>query len=283
MRLIECMMRQSTCYNGTTTGTPVGILWHDTGAENDTLRRYVQPDDNATDRAELLALIGRNSFGNDWNHIRLDAGVNAFIGRLADGSIATVQTLPWDYRPWGCGSGVRGSCNGCAQVKNSPFWVQFEICDDGYRDKAYFEAVYREAVELTAELCRRYGIDPMGTVRYNGADVPTILCHADSHKLGLGSNHGDILGWFGRFGRTMQDVRRDVSAVLRGDGEEVDGMTRYNKIEEMPAWARAEIKELVDAGALKGDEHGNLDLTEDMMRTLIINKRYAESVGCCKR
>ena len=80
---------------------------------------------------------------------------------------------------------------------------------------------------------------------------------------------------------------RDYPALIRQQGyngflREVEEM-RYNKIEEMPAWAQAEIKELVDAGALKGDEHGNLDLTEDMMRTLIINKRYAESVGCCKR
>ncbi len=219
MNLIQCMMRQSTCYQGTTVGVPVGILFHDTGAGNPNLKRYVQPDDNAADRAELLAKLGKNQYGNDWNHISIQAGVNAFIGKLADGSVATAQTQPWNYRPWGCGSGKNGSCNGSASVKNSPFWIQFEICDDGYGDRAYFEKVYREAVELSAYLCKLYGIDPMGTVRYNGVTVPTVLCHADSYKLGLGSNHSDVLLWFEKYGKTMQDVRNDVAAILKEENE----------------------------------------------------------------
>ena len=214
MRLIQCLMRQSTCYRGTTRGRPVGILWHDTGAGNPELRRYVQPDDDAPDRAELLQLLGRNAYGNDWNHEAVQAGLNAWIGRLADGTVATVQTQPWDFRPWGCGGGSKGSCNGSALVSDSLFWIQFEICDDGYKDKTYFETVYREAVELTAWLCREFDIDPNGTVTYNGVTVPTILCHGDSGKLGLGSGHTDVLDWFGRFGRTMADVRRDVAAEL---------------------------------------------------------------------
>ena len=51
---------------------------------------------------------------------------------------------------------------------------------------------------------------------------------------------------------------------------------RYNKVSEMPEWARKEAQELIDSGALKGDENGNLDLSEDMLRVLLINKRYAE-------
>ena len=36
-----CMMTQSTCYQGTRTMTVKGILWHSTGANNPTLKRYV--------------------------------------------------------------------------------------------------------------------------------------------------------------------------------------------------------------------------------------------------
>jgi hypothetical protein len=38
---LVCMMTQSTCYKGTSTMTPKGILWHSTGANNPTLKRYV--------------------------------------------------------------------------------------------------------------------------------------------------------------------------------------------------------------------------------------------------
>lgn len=129
--------------------------------------------------------------------------------------------MPWNYRPWGCGSGSKGSCNGSASVTNSPFWLQFEICDDGYKDKAYFEKVYKEACEFTAYLCEMFDIDPNGTVKYNGVTVPTILCHQDAYKLGLGSNHGDVLQWFGKYGKTMADVRKNVSVLMQKPTENV--------------------------------------------------------------
>lgn len=59
-----------------------------------------------------------------------------------------------------------------------------------------------------------YNINPYGYILYNGIKVPTILCHADSCKLGLGSNHGDVLHWFPKFGKTMDDVRKDVAALM---------------------------------------------------------------------
>jgi len=201
-----CMMTQSTCYRQTKKMKVKGVLWHSTGANNPALKRYVQPDDNAADRDLMLKLIGKNDYGNDWNHISVQQGLNAWIGRLANHSVAAVQTMPWDYEPWGCGSGSKGSCN--------TGWIQFEICEDGLNDREYFEKVYKEACELTAYLCKMYGIDPKGSVRYNNITVPTILCHADSHKLGLGSNHEDVLHWFPKFGKNMNSVRADVAALM---------------------------------------------------------------------
>ena len=68
----------------------------------------MQPDDNAADRDAILKLIGKNAYGNDWNHTRVQAGLNAWIGKLDDGTVAAVQTMLWDYRPWGCACGIAG-------------------------------------------------------------------------------------------------------------------------------------------------------------------------------
>lgn len=204
---LVCMQTNSTCYKGTSKMTVKGVLWHSTGANNPALKRYVQPSDNAPDRAEMLKLLGTNSYKNDWNHVSVQAGLNCWIGKLADGTVTTVQTMPWDYRPWGCGSGPKGSCNNG--------WIQFEICEDGLTDKAYFDKVYKEACEITAYLCKMYNIDPHGTVTVNGVKVPTILCHADSYKLGLGSNHGDVNHWFPKHGKSMETARNDVAALMK--------------------------------------------------------------------
>jgi hypothetical protein len=37
-----------------------------------------------------MAKIGKNPNGNDWNHIHVNAGLNAWIGKLADGSVTTI-------------------------------------------------------------------------------------------------------------------------------------------------------------------------------------------------
>lgn len=206
---LVCMMTQSTCYKGTRKFTPKGVLWHSTGANNPWLKRYVQPDDDAADRSEWLARLGKNQYANDWNHIDRQAGLNFWIGKLADGTVAAVQTMPWDYRPWGCGSGNNGSCNNTH--------IQFEICEDALNDASYFNACYQEACEMTAYLCKMFGIDPKGTVSYNGLQVPTIIDHTGSHALGLGSNHGDIQHWSRRYGKTMENVRNDVAAILAAD------------------------------------------------------------------
>ena len=206
---LVCMMTQSTCYKGTRKFMPKGVLWHSTGANNPWLKRYVQPDDDAANRAEWLARLGKNQYANDWNHIDRQAGLNFWIGKLADGTVAAVQTMPWDYRPWGCGSGNNGSCNNTH--------IQFEICEDALNDASYFNTCYQEACEMTAYLCKMFGIDPKGTVSYNGLQVPTIIDHTGSHALGLGSNHGDIQHWSRRYGKTMENVRNDVAAILAAD------------------------------------------------------------------
>ena len=49
--------------------------------------------------------------------------------------------------------------------------------------------------------------------------------------------------------------------------EEEEDMVRYNKIDDVPAWARSDAQRLIDRGALRGNERGELDLSPDMLRT----------------
>ena len=215
MNLIKCFQTNSTCYQNTDIGIPVGVLWHDTGAGNPYLKRYVQPLATDNNYNEMIALLGKNKYNNDWNHTSQQAGLNGWIGKLEDGSIATIQSMPLDYKPWGCGSGGRGSLN---MLPDGRIWVQFEICDDSYTDKDYFNKVYKEACEFTAYICQIYNIDPRGTVSYNGLQIPTILCHRDSADFGLGSYHADVRTWFKKFGKTMDDVRQDVYNLIHKTG-----------------------------------------------------------------
>lgn len=243
MNLHTCFLTKNDCYKAGKTLNVQGLMLHSTGAPNTKLSRYVGPDDG---------LLGVNPYGNHWNQPTPDGRqvcVHGFIGELKDGSIATYQTLPWDMRGWHAG----GSAN------NTHIGV--EICEDNLCDGAYFREVYQEAVELFAMLCKRFNLDPL----------KNIICHAEGYKQGIASNHGDVLYWFSKHCKTMDDFRRDVKSYMEY-GQEDEEM-RYKYYDDMPDWAKPTVSKLVKKGYLKGEGGGVLNLTEDSLKLLVINDR----------
>ena len=270
MRLLSCLLTANRCYKTGTTIKPKGVMVHSTGANNPNLRRYVQPVSTTPGRAELLARLGTNPNGNHWNRAGLNVCVHGFIGKLADGSVAAVQTLPWDRRGWHAGNGSSGR-------SANDTHISFEICEDGLDDPDYFARAYREAVELTALLCREYGLDPL-------ADG-VVICHQEGCRRGIASNHGDVLHWFPRFGKSMDDFRADVAAELgrrpeapavdgsndRNDKEE-DSMVYYERLGDVADSYKATIRKLMERGALRGRSDPDPDSLEDNI--LNISEEY---------
>ena len=164
---------------------PRGVMVHSTGANNPNLRRYVQPDDG---------ILGRNPNANDWNRPGLEVCVHAFIGLTQTGDVAAYQILPWEYRAWHCGGDANDT------------HLSFEICEDNLGDRDYFWSTYLAAVALTAELCRKFGLDPLAP--------GVVIDHAEGARLGIASNHADTGHWWGEFGITMDDFRADVAEDL---------------------------------------------------------------------
>ena len=210
MKLIQCYLTANDCYKAGRTITPKGVMVHSTGANNPLVARYVQPADNDPNRASLLATIGGNRNANDWNNPGLDVCTHAFIGKLADGSVGTVQTLPWNHRGWHAGTGTSGG-----SANNTH--IAFEICEDDLTDEGYFRKVYQEAVELTAMLCKTYDLNPL-------ADG-VVICHSEGYQRGVASNHADVMHWFPKFGKSMDTFRADVSKAMGGSGGSTGGST----------------------------------------------------------
>ena len=188
MRLFKQLFTKNKCYEAGKTLNVKGIMWHSTGANNPKLSRYVQPDDGN---------LGSNKYGNHWNQAKPDGRtvcVHAFIGKDKKGNVATYQTLPWSMVGWHAG----GSANDTH--------IGFEICEDDLKDKSYFNAVYKEACELTAYLCVMFNLDPM--------EDGVVICHSEGYKMGVASNHSDVMHWFKKFGKTMDNVRADVKELV---------------------------------------------------------------------
>lgn len=182
-------LTNNDCYKAYVKHTVKGIMVHSTGANNPYLWRYVAPDDG---------IIGENKYGTHWNQPRPSGQgvcVHAFIGKDKNGNVRTYQTLPWEIKCWGCGSGKNGSGNNG--------YVQFEICEDDLKDVNYFNKVYREAIELCVYLCKKFNLTEKD-----------IIDHSEGYKLGIASNHGDVKHWFSKHGKSMDTFRADVKKEL---------------------------------------------------------------------
>lgn len=183
------------CYKRGTYQENKAVQVHSTGAANSYLRRYVQPDDGR---------LGVNKNNNSHNRPGGTVCAGAYIGRLADGTVAVYETLPEGMRCWLSGNGPNGNANRLG-------YFGFEVCEDNLTDEAYFrEAVLNVAMLYTAHLCKQYGTRPDALV--NGRLA--VLDHSELHREGIASNHGDITSWLRRFGYNMNDFRRLVSEAL---------------------------------------------------------------------
>ena len=248
MALYQQLLTRNDCYTAGKTIVPEGVMVHSTGANNPRVSRYVPGDE----------VLGVNRYGNHWDQPGVAKCVHAFVGKIADGSVAVVQTLPWDRRGWHAGTGTSGR-------SANDTHIAFEICEDGLDDPDYFAAVYQAAAELTALLCRRYGLDPL-------ADG-VVLCHQEGYRRGVASNHADVLHWFPKFGKSMDDFRAAVAARIREEDDTMSYeqwkqyMDRYRKElgqEKADPWAVPYIREAVAAG-LMADVDGTIERPQDFV------------------
>ena len=186
--------------------------------------------------------------------------VHAFV--QADGTV--YQTLPWEMIAWHCGGSANSTHIGVEMTEPEVSMPYAESAEQ-------ITGTYHAAVELFAQLCEMYSLDPL-------ADG-VIIGHAEGHRRGVASNHADPEYLWNAYGMgyTMDGFRQDVYAEMRKNDEEDDeDMISYNTIEEVPIWAQEETQKLIDRGALLGDEHGNLDVTLDMLRTMIVCQRMID-------
>lgn len=207
---------ESDCYKSGARQTSVGVQVHSTGANNPNLRRYVQPDDGR---------LGKHQYINHHNRPGVDVCASAYIGKLADGTVAVYQTLPWDMRCWISGKGDNGNANRLG-------YIGYEICEDGLDDETYFNAsVMTAAVNLTAHLCNLMGTNPYKVIKsFAEGDAIAVMDHRELASRGLASGHGDINHWLRRYGLNMDDFRRKVSDVM-AEGIEVEYIDAFEEEE----------------------------------------------------
>ena len=250
MDIVEAFATKNKCYQVATPLTPQGIMLHSIGV----------PQPNA---AVMARSYNQHQPGGQ------SVCVHGFIQR--DGTY--YQTLPYTMRAWHCGGSANSTHIGIEMTEPASItytggasWRDL----DPAATEAHVRGTYAAAVELFAQLCKQYALDPL--------EDGVIISHAEGAARGVASAHADPTHLWRAFGLTMDGFRADVAAKMAaGNTDEEDDMVRYDRLEDVPTWAQDTVRTLIDAGALQGDDQGRLDLSLDMIRGMVIGKRYADA------
>lgn len=131
-------------------------------------------------------------------------------------------------------------------------------------------AAFRALLDLVTDICERNGIKKLvwstsKADRVNHRNGCNMTVHRDYENKACP-------------GQWLYDRHGAIAAEVNKRLMEDEDMVRYKTIEEMPAWAQKEARELADLGFNGRGGDAGLDVTEDMLRTMIINLRMCKAL-----
>lgn len=210
-----------------------------------------------------------------WDNVNASVCVHAFVE--PDGSVH--QTLPWDYKANHSGN-TATNFSSIGVEMTEPKSIKYTggasfIDMDPAVTFVHIKGCYNTAVELFADLCIQFDIDPM----------TSIISHTEGAKRGLASHHADPEHLWSGFGLTMDAFRGEVDKMVENKLRAIvrDEMTKanpvYKDISDVPEYWQKEIKDLQAAGAINGgtaDNPTDVNLNKNVLQAAIIAKRYAD-------
>ena len=160
----------------------------------------------------MLHSVGHNQpsakvFADRWNRSGIEIAVHAVL--QADGTV--YQCLPWNYRGWHAGGNANNTHVGVEMTEPSQIKYTggstFTVLDKTAA-LAQAKGTYQTAVQLFAQLCKEYNLDPLAQ--------GVIISHHEGYLQGIATDHGDPEHLWKGLGLsyTMDGFRKDVKAVM---------------------------------------------------------------------
>ena len=190
---------------------------------------------------------------NNCDYYHRVGGLQASAHYFVDEHGAMQSVLECDTA-WHCGA--RAYWHPECRNANS---IGIEMCSRKRADGSYYilPETVANAAALAKDIMQRYGIDTEHVLRHY--DVTGKRCPMPWVD--------DPAQWTA--------FKASLAPEENTDEEDEDDMVRYNKLEDVPDWAQDTVRALMDAGALGGVGGGNLDLSMDMIRGLVVGTKYA--------
>jgi len=272
MKLVTTYMTQNGLYDTRYSMRVRGLMFHSLGIPIDS-------------PAEMYARWNKPEYRK--------ASIHGFVGaeevRIVEPCMEHPRTA---MRAWHSASGANGRADethlgfemcepSCIKYTHGAAFT----CSDVPAAAAFVWKSTRNMAELFAKLCRFHGLDPLKD--------GVILSHAEAHKRGLASNHGDPGHLWKQLGMDygMDQFREDVAQLMK---EEEDSMTydqwkeymeRYRKElgeQKAASWAVPYIEQCIAAGVM-AEVNGSIDRPGDLLTRQEAAVMAANTVKSAKR
>ena len=186
---------------------------------------------------------------------RPDYQASSNYGIGSDGRIALY--VDEAYRSWCTSSAANDNRAVTIEVANTIAYEPYSISD----------AAYKSLINLLADICKRNGI-------------PKLLWRADKSLIGqVDKQNMTVHRWFAAKscpGTWLYNHHGQIAEAVNKLLQE-DDMERWKTVKDVPAgYYRQEVERLIKEGVLKGKEGGVIDITEDMLRTILIAERISK-------
>ena len=229
---------------------------------------------NISKRTSAIKYIVIHDTGNKSSGANADAHFKYFNGgnrnSSADFFVDDTKILQInDYHKYytyqcGDGKGKYGITN-----QNS---IGIEICvnSDGDYNKAY-----DNAVELTKKLMEELNIRIENVVRHYDASRKNCPASMSGDSWRLWSNFKNLLLEGEDLTMSQYEELKSAIDALQKSVESLKTSTEkvYHYTVDIPDWGRPTIQKLLDKGLYKGTSASDLNLPENLLRTLVINDR----------
>ncbi len=170
---------------------------------------------------------------------------------------------------WHCGTSGKYYHAECRNANS----IGVEMCDSVSRNAA----VEKNTAELVRYLMDKYNIDIDHVIRHY--DVTHKRCPAELVDNGEWIDFRSKIVNGGNDEMTeaekakMQAIDESLSNLYRIVQDMKDRNPVYKTVNDVPDWGKPVIQKLMADGVLCGDENGDINMSEDMLRGLVIAER----------
>lgn len=201
--------------------------------------------------AGTSAKANRNYFDNLKSTHATYASSHYIIG--LDGEI--IQCIPEDEVAY------------CTNEANS-YSISIENCHPK-ADGKFTEATRKSLIELCADICKRYNLDPIkDIIRHFDVSGKACPLYWVNHPDDFAKFKKEVAEYIQNGGEDMSNISELEKRIQKL--ESAQNEKRYKTIDDIPLWAEEAIKWFVDNKYLNGDGENGLDLTYENLRILVI-------------